>query len=86
MTKPHVKKLDWTFQEQSSRTYCAADERGDMYWINQSFGSDSYYFVTVRRSDGGILYDGDDLYAAKAAAQADFERRILSALEGGEDG
>ncbi|WP_210339354.1 hypothetical protein [Ochrobactrum sp. Q0168] len=52
-----------------------------LYYINQSFGSDSFYFATVRYSDGAMLYDGDDLPSAKAAAQADYEARVLSALD-----
>lgn len=75
-----IKPLEWIYREQPVRTYCASDDRGDLYWINQSFGSDSYYFTTVRKSDGSTLYDADDLDAAKAAAQSDYEQRIRSAL------
>ncbi|MGN7964354.1 hypothetical protein ACTJKP_26885, partial [Brucella sp. 22210] len=76
-----VKKLEWTYTERVAMTYVTSDDRGMLYYINQSFGSDSYYFATVRYSDGTVLYDGDDLPSAKAAAQADYEARILSALE-----
>ena len=78
---PQVKALEWLESRRPVKTYWAQDERGDLYWINQAFGSDSYYFTTVRRSDGATLYDGDDLGAAKAAAQADYEKRVLSCLE-----
>lgn len=76
-----VKKLKWKYVERTSMTYVTFDDRGMLYYINQSFGSDSYYFATFRYSDGKVLYDGDDLPSAKAAAQADYERRILAALE-----
>ncbi len=75
-----VKALEWVYTERAVGTYIARDERGDMYWINQSFGSDSYYFTTIRRVDGETLYDADDLDTAKAAAQADYEARIRAAL------
>lgn len=78
---PKVKALEWLESRRPVKTYWAQDERGDLYWINQAFGSDSYYFTTVRRSDGATLYDGDDLGSAKAAAQADYEKRVLSCLE-----
>jgi len=76
-----VKKLEWKYVERAVMTYVTSDDRGMLYYINQSFGSDSYYFATVRYSDGTVLYDGDDLPSAKAAAQADYEARILSAIE-----
>lgn len=74
-----VKPLEWEHQNRTMQAYTVSDSRGIDYYINQSFGSDCYYFATVKHN-GAILYDGDDLEAAKAAAQADYERRILSAL------
>lgn len=74
-----IKPLEWEYHERPMMTYVVSDERGLRYHINQYFGSDSYYFATVRH-DGNILYDGDDLPSAQAAAQADYEARILSAL------
>jgi hypothetical protein len=74
-----VKALEWEYHERPMLTYVASDERGMMYHVNQAFGSDSYYFATVR-FDGALLYDGDDLPSAQAAAQSDYEQRILSAL------
>jgi len=48
------------------------------YCIGQYFGSDSYgWQVTF---DFSIIADKDDPSDAKVAAQADYERRILSAL------
>lgn len=74
-----VKPLEWEYREQRMMTYVVKDYRGIVYHINQMFGSDSYYFTTVKY-DGSILYDGEDLPEAKAAAQADFEAKIKSAL------
>lgn len=74
-----VKKLEWEYREQQSMTYVVRRHWGIEYFINQSFGSDTYYFTTVNH-EGRILYDGDDLPSAQAAAQADYEPRILSAL------
>lgn len=50
------------------------------YYIEMGFGSDSYYWSveTMGRAVGRSFDDPD---AAKAAAQADHEARILSALE-----
>ena len=76
-----VKKLEWKYVERAVMTYVTSDDRGMLYYINQSFGSDSYYFATVRYSDGTVLYDGDDLPSAKAAAQADYEARVMSTIE-----
>lgn len=81
----NVKPLEWEYHERPMMTYVVRDERGVCYHINQAFGSDSYYFATVRH-DGKILYDGDDLPEAKAAAQADYEARILSALTNAQGG
>ena len=81
-----VNPLEWEYKERSVGTYIAKDDRGDMYWINQSFGSDSYYFTTIRRADEETLYDADDLDAAKSAAQADYTARIMSALATTETG
>ena len=81
-----VKALEWAYTERTVGTYIARDDRGDMYWINQSFGSDSYYFTTIRRVDGETLYDADDLDAAQAAAQADYEARIRSVLSASKHG
>ena len=50
-----------------------------VYYIEQYFGSDSYgWRVTLHGSDD--VADKDDPEDAKAAAQADYERRIRSAL------
>ncbi|UFS83162.1 hypothetical protein LPB79_12990 [Rhizobium sp. T136] len=74
-----VKALQWEYRERQMMTYVVKDYCGVIYHINQTFGSDSYYFTTVRY-DGEILYDGDDLPSAQEAAQAGHERRILSTL------
>lgn len=50
-----------------------------VYYIEQYFGTDSYgWRVTLHGSDD--VADKDDPEDAKAAAQADFDRRIRSAL------
>lgn len=43
------------------------------------------WFVMKCEIDGRVLYEGGDEEAAKAAAQADVERRILSALQSTSD-
>lgn len=75
-----IKPLEWEYVERATMTYTAHWADGDVaYYIDQGFGSDSYYFRAVRWPEETI-YDGDDLEAAKAAAQADYEARIRSAL------
>ena len=81
---PRVRALVWEYNDrQSFYTYVVKVLGAREYWINQEFGSDQFYFSTTRR-DGLCLYDGDDLPAAKAAAQADYTARILAALDIGE--
>lgn len=48
------------------------------YYIDMGFGSDSY--VWHASFDGRSIADKDDPDEAKAAAQADYDRRIRSAL------
>jgi len=71
-----VKALEWEFV----MTYTARWPDGDVaYYIDQSFGSYGFYFRTVRWPEETI-YDGDDLSSAQEAAQADYKRRVLSAI------
>jgi hypothetical protein len=82
-----VKALEWEevtaarSDEDPTREHTGdyeADTAFGPYCIEQYFGSDSYgWQVTF---DFSIIADKDDPEAAKAAAQADFNRRILSAL------
>lgn len=75
-----VKPLEWEYVERATMTYTAFWADGDVaYYIDQGFGSDSYYFRTIQWPEETI-YDGDDLEAAKKAAQKAHEARILSAL------
>ena len=86
--EPRVKPLEWT-EVTSARSdedptpehtgdYEAATPFGT-YYIEQYFGSDSYgWNVTINGYDP--VADKDDPEDAKAAAQTDYERRILSAL------
>jgi hypothetical protein len=77
---PAVKQLEWHYRDgQQFYTYYTEELGRAVYWINQQFGSDSFYFTTMNCL-GVTLYDGDDLPSAKAAAQADYEARIHSAL------
>jgi hypothetical protein len=77
---PTVKQLEWLYRDgQQFYTYYTEELGRAVYWINQQFGSDSFYFTTMTCL-GVTLYDGDDLPSAKAAAQADYEARIHAAL------
>lgn len=79
-TAPAVKQLEWHYRDgQQFYTYYTEELGRAVYWINQQFGSDSFYFTTMTCL-GITLYDGDDLPSAKAAAQADYEARIHAAL------
>lgn len=62
-----VIKLDWKYRDLAIKTHQASDDRGLLYSIVQSFGSDAYYFE-VMCFDGVIVYDGDDLSEAKPCA------------------
>lgn len=70
-----VKPLAWGYEGNKSQYHA------DRYLVQEFFGSDQYYFETWDLSLGQVLYDGDDLPSAKAAAQADYEARILSTLD-----
>ena len=84
-----VKALEWEpVMTARSREDPTPEETGDcetvcavgVYYIEMYFGSDSYgWRVTLNGTDD--IADKDDPEAAKAAAQADYEARILSALE-----
>ena len=79
---PVVKPLEW-----------GMDHINNEHWGNSGLlttyivrerGNDFWEFSPNNRSTW-ILPDGPGLEAAKAAAQADYKRRILSALEPGTD-
>lgn len=84
MNKPRVKKLVWE------------KRKGDLYLADTPFGL--YCVEKFAAIDGeeegwhayieseGPPYDYDTAEEAKVGAQADYESRILSALEGGDDG
>lgn len=76
-----VKPLEW-------------EAHADIEGLHNAKGADGWYYNIFERLDGGFNYEGhpgtfppphpttcDSLHAAKAAAQADYEARILSALE-----
>lgn len=80
-----VKPLDWqeTFTDRGDgskdQTGWEADSGfGAWYAINQYFGSDSYGWEV--QFDFDVIADCDDPDKAKAAAQADYEKRISAAL------
>ena len=89
MTKPRVKKLEWQslpllgVDGQSSRFYLAATALSTLYTVQMDRTGEKW----------GVLFDDDDepfswcgsVQEGQAAAQADYERRILSALEDGDD-
>jgi hypothetical protein len=92
--KVRVRKLEWV-EDTSARSdenptfeptgdYEAETPFGT-YYIEQYFGSDSYGWKVILSGFGEIA-DRDDPEDAKASAQADFERRILAALEPAEEG
>lgn len=58
-----------------------ADSALGYYKINMGFGSDAYYWAVTNPLGDDVGSAFEDPSYAKAAAQADYERRILSALE-----
>jgi hypothetical protein len=86
--KPRVRKLEWhevtTARSAEDPTqeptgdYEALSPVGT-YYVQMYFGTDSYGWNVML--DHNDVADKDDPEDAKAAAQADYERRILSALE-----
>lgn len=58
-----------------------ADSALGYYEISMGFGSDAYYWAVTSPLGDDVGSDFEDPSYAKAAAQADYERRILSALE-----
>ena len=87
---PKVKPLEWV-----EGTYTTTDDdngpmegrqirlwawRADIYTIIRQRGPDGLY--VLRNKSDGIGAVVPTLEAAKAAAQADYERRIIAALEG----
>ena len=79
LAKPRVKPLEW-------KEYCTANGRAMGYAINplvtyhitQKFFPEAFFSVEV--GEGSFL-SADTMDGAKAAAQVDYERRILEALE-----
>ena len=58
-----------------------ADSALGYYEISTGIGSDAYYWAVTNPLGDNVGSDFEDPSYAKAAAQADYERRILSALE-----
>lgn len=70
------------------------EERSDILGLHNAKGADGYWYNVKQRASNAFTYEGhpsdmpysirvecDSIEAAKAAAQADYEARILSALE-----
>jgi hypothetical protein len=73
-----VKKLEWAGERKHGLSMQVARPLGLVYELCVKAYSPGW-IATI----GGleVIYDGDDEDEAKAAAQADFDRRILSTLE-----
>lgn len=77
-----VKPLVWSWPRTVAHTYLAKTSIGE-YSITD-LGSNWTTDRWVLRPDAGRLSHHSTADSAKAAAQADYEARILAALEGGE--
>lgn len=74
-----VKALEW--EETEWNGGFKADSALGYYEISMGFGSDAYYWAVTNPLGDDVGSDFEDPSYAKAAAQADYERRVLSALE-----
>lgn len=81
MTKPSVKKLEW--QDCGSLGYAATFE-GLHYTARRR--RNGLFDLFFGPTDDETMKVGITQQEAMSLGQADFERRILSALEGGDDG
>lgn len=77
-----VKQLEWHDEERGRGFPCYADTILGRYTVWDFDGHHGHYCPPA--APAGIAVNGD-LKAAKAAAQADYEKRILSALEADHD-
>ena len=79
LARPKVKPLEWDdWSEPHEYWYCSETSFG-RYIIRQAFFSESC-FIAVTPTE--LRISENTLEDAKAAAQADYERRIIAALEG----
>ena len=76
---PTVKPLEWRDLSESHSTAHALF--GAYYFIHRSRTGKSWMATLVDRAGSNTLGYSESEEAAKAAAQADYERRILSALK-----
>ena len=87
LTRPKVKPLEWVEGDYTTRDDAPMEERriklwdwrADIYTIIRQRGPDGLY--VLRDKSDGIGAVVPTLEDAKAAAQEDYERRILAALE-----
>lgn len=77
-----VNALEWSEEHRDDYAYVEAETPFGKYRIDWKFWKDAdTRFPDITAVDGSVVsYDGEGLDAAKAAAQADFEDRIRSAL------
>ena len=86
LARPKVKPLEWVEGDYTTRDDAPMEERrirlwewrADIYTIILQTGPDGLY--VLRNKSDGIGAVVPTLEAAKAAAQEDYERRILDAL------
>lgn len=87
LARPKVKPLEWVEGDYTTRDGAPMEERriklwewrADIYTIIRQRGPDGLY--VLRDKSDGIGAVVPTLEDAKAAAQEDYERRILAALE-----
>ena len=79
-----VKPLEWRVLSEGHSTACALFNA--FYTINRSRSGKSWMVKLVDRTGSTTLGYSENAEAAKASAQADYERLILSALEQHKDG
>lgn len=79
--RPAVKALTWRhYPDAFPPMWVSQNAAFGNYSIEEAAGSDTPRY-DVLNPTMGLMVNCDDLPDAKAAAQADYERRILSALE-----
>lgn len=81
-----VKPLEWTGSETNADAECATGEYEiESGWKDKIGGIRWFAWIHRTHDDGSVPYfhgtEAPTLEAAKAAAQADYESRILSAIE-----
>ena len=80
LARPKVKPLEWVTLPWSTDSvfYCFAESSFGDFGYGLDNGGNAYYAVPDQEG----FIEAENPEAAKAAAQEDYERRILAALEG----